>query len=36
VAELKERIRVLERIATDEARQTPARQLAAQIDALKD
>lgn len=36
VADLRERVRVLERIATDEARQTPARQLAAQIDALRD
>ncbi len=36
VADLRERVRVLERIATDEARNTPARQLAAQIEALKD
>ena len=36
VAQLRERVRVLERIATDDARQNSSHALAAQIDALKD
>jgi len=36
VAQLRDRVRVLERIATDAARHDSSQSLAAQIDALKD
>lgn len=36
VAQLRDRVRVLERIATDDARHDSASALAARIDALKD
>lgn len=36
VAQLRDRVRVLERIATDAERHTSSHRLAAQIDALRD